>query len=283
VAGAIEILAVRGLAMVQDAGRPGWMHQGVPPGGFLVPELAARANLGAGNAVDAPLLEVFGGLTLTTRESSARVCTEDGVAREIAPGETFDVAPSPSLRVRYVAASGGLDVPPKLGGRGTLLVARLGGHEGRALAKGDRLPLGAATATSGPAREPAPLDLASAVRVLAGPDLTRFDAGALATLASGSFTVERSSDRAGTRLTGPRLCRRDTDTGRSSPMVRGAIQVPASEEPIVLGPDHPTTGGYPVIGVIVQADLGNLYGHPIGASVRFTVVSLDEARALVLA
>ena len=137
--------------------------------------------------------------------------------------------------------------------------------------------------TPGHAPEPAPLDVATAVRVVPGPDMARFDAGALATLGSGSFTVERSSDRTGTRLAGPALRRRDADTGRSSPMVRGAIQVPASGEPIVLGPDHPTTGGYPVIGVVARVDLGSFFARPIGASVRFTVVSLDEARALVLA
>ncbi len=284
---ALEILAVRGLATVQDAGRPGFMHAGVPPGGALVPELALRANRGAGNDEGAPLIEVFGGLTLTPRETGARLCTEDGLARDVAPGEAFVLAASPSLRVRYLAVRGGLDVPLVLGGRGTLPVAHLGGHEGRALARGDRIAVGGARPCPEPQSSLAALDLTSAVRVIAGPDLARFDAGARGALTRGRFTILASSDRTGVRLegrpvsadeNGSTLRRAVADVGHSAPMVRGAIQVPPSGEPIVLGPDHPTTGGYPVIAVVARADLGASFARPIGASVRFRVVTLDEVR-----
>jgi allophanate hydrolase subunit 2 len=77
------------------------------------------------------------------------------------------------------------------------------------------------------------------------------------------------SDRVGIRLEGPGLARVDDDTALSAPMMRGAIQVPASGEPIVLGPDHPTTGGYPVIATVVRADLGALSARQVGALVRF--------------
>lgn len=284
---ALEILAVRGLATIQDTGRPGFMHAGVPPGGALVPELALRANRGAGNDEGAPLIEVFGGLTLTPRETGARLCTEDGVARDVVPGEAFALPSSPSLRVRYVAVRGGLDVPLALGGHGTLLVAHLGGHDGRALARGDRIAVGGARPCSGPESTLAALDLTATVRVIAGPDLARFAPGARSAFTSGRFTILASSDRTGVRLercpvsadeNGSTLRRAVADVGHSAPMVRGAIQVPPSGEPIVLGPDHPTTGGYPVIAVVARADLGAFFARPVGASVRFRVVMLDEVR-----
>jgi 5-oxoprolinase (ATP-hydrolysing) subunit C len=281
--GVIEVVAVRGLSTVQDGGRPGWMHDGVPPGGALVPELAARANLAVGNPGDAPLIEVFGGLTLTVRGLVGPLSTEDGSARSVSPGEPLEIPPSRALGVRYVAVAGGLDIPLALGGRGTLRVANLGGHEGRALSRGDRISVGHATTLARPAPDLTTLDLSAAVRVVAGPDLTCFAPDALEALVRASFTVLASSDRAGTRLSGPELRRVGEDIGRSTPMVKGAIQVPASDQPIVLGPDHPTTGGYPVIAVVARADLGRFFARPIGAAVRFTRVALDEARALVLA
>ena len=97
-------------------------------------------------------------------------------------------------------------------------------------------------------------------------------------LVSGDFTVSPTSDRVGMRLRGPPLPQADTGSGLSGPMVRGAIQVPASGEPIVLGPDHPTLGGYPVLAVVIRADWGALASRRPGEAVRFVAVSVDEAR-----
>ena len=88
------------------------------------------------------------------------------------------------------------------------------------------------------------------------------------------YRVSMRSDRVGIRLEGPRLARIDDDTAVSAPMVRGAIQVPASGEPIVLGPDHPTTGGYPVLAVLARAELGRFHARPVGATVRFVCVGV---------
>jgi allophanate hydrolase subunit 2 len=273
----IEILSVRGLATVQDAGRPGRMHEGVPPGGALVPELAARANRAALNEDGAALLEVFGGLTLAPRNGSCEVATEDGATRRLAEDEALEIAPSKSLRVRYVAVRGGLSVPEVLGGRGTLLVARLGGHEGRALRRRDRIPFGIESGardrgslTNADARTP--LDFARAIRVLRGPDVERFAEEAFSLLVSHPFSILAASDRTGTRLGGPPLIRVDDDVGRSAPMVRGAVEVPSSGAPIVLGPDHPTTGGYPVLAIVASADLGLFFARHVGASVRFALL-----------
>jgi biotin-dependent carboxylase-like uncharacterized protein len=264
----IEVVAIAGLATVQDAGRPGHMHEGVPPGGALVPELLARANAGARNAPGEAAVEVIGALTIATR-GPLLLASDDGVSHPLSDGETWTIA-CRRARVRYLAIRGGIDVPCVLGGRGTLLVARLGGHEGRPLRKGDLLCVGDTPAWRH--APPAAPDLLKPVRVVLGPDLDRFPASTFETLLGSPFEVSARSDRVGLRLLGPTLRRRDDDPGDadvSRPMVRGAIQIPASGEAIVLGPDHPTTGGYPVLATAVRADMGALMARPVGSRVRF--------------
>jgi biotin-dependent carboxylase-like uncharacterized protein len=274
-AGWLDITSVAGPATVQDSGRPGQMHHGVPPGGPLVPELLAVANRAVGNPWGAAALETFGRLELRARGRTVRVAV-DGRAFTLEDGASLQVPAPESASVRYVAADGGLAVPEVLGGRGTLLVAQLGGHEGRVLRSGDALPLGEGGGTP-EAVEPA-LELEAAIRVTLGPDLERFEEATRALLLSSTFTVSPASDRVGMRLRGAVLSHGDAGTGISRPMARGAIQVPPSGEPIILGPDHPTTGGYPLIAAVIRADWGRLCARRPGATVRFQAVSADEAR-----
>jgi 5-oxoprolinase (ATP-hydrolysing) subunit C len=279
----IEVVAIAGLVTVQDAGRPGHMHEGVPPGGALVPELLAAANEAAGNRWDAAALEVFGSIAVVS-DAPLLVAADGEAARRLGAGETWSVA-SRGARVRYVAIRGGIEARDVLGGRGTLLAAGVGGHEGRPLRRGDRL---AATDSSAslqfgssarenkaePRRRPGAgrFDPGALVRVVPGPDSDRFAPGAIDVLVASEFEVSPHSDRTGVRLRGVSVARVDADTGVSGPMVRGAIQVPASGEPIVLGPDHPTTGGYPVVATVVSSDVGALMARSVGAKVRFSLV-----------
>jgi biotin-dependent carboxylase-like uncharacterized protein len=264
----LEVVALAGFGTVQDGGRPGRMHEGVPPGGPLVPELLARANAAVGNDYAEAAIELVGSMTLVS-DGPAVVSTCDGDAKHLVAGEPLAIAAARSGAPRYVAFRGGLDVPEVLGGHGTLLVAGLGGHEGRALRKGDRLRTRSQAERSLPL--PAPPDVEAPVLVVLGPDRARFSPGAIETLLGSAFAVHALRDRAGMRLSGPPLERVDGDTGFSAPMIRGAIQVPASGEAIVLGPDHPTTGGYPVIATVVRSCLGSLAARPPGAAVRFAV------------
>lgn len=262
---AVVVTRAASIATVQDGGRPGRMHEGVPVGGALVPELMARANAAVRNAPATAVIESFDTLTLEAH-GDVTIASDDGEAHTLAAGASLTIA-CDGARVRYVAVRGGVDVPEVLGGRGTLLVASLGGHEGRALRRGDRLRVGDAPAVD--ARLPEPPDLTAHVRVVPGPDRARFPDDALELLVSSSFVIEARSDRVGIRLSGPPLPRLGSDSGTSAPMVRGAIQVPPSGAPIVLGPDHPTTGGYPVLATVITADFGSLAARPPGARVRF--------------
>jgi biotin-dependent carboxylase-like uncharacterized protein len=275
---ALEILRIAGIATVQDGGRPGHMHEGVPPGGPLVPEHFWAANAAVGNPPDAPVVElVLGKMTVRAIGGGISLGTEAGDVVVLAPGAEHEVTVSSSLRVAYLAVEGGVSVPPALGGRGTLAVAGLGGFEGRGLRRGDRLAIGDAPRVAR-RKTSAPPALDQPVRVIAGPDQGRFASAALDVLTSSTFTILPSSDRVGTRLGGPPLPRRDDDDALSAPMVAGAIEVPGSGPPIVLGPDHPTTGGYPVLAVVIRVDRGRFAARPIGGTVRFVAVSLAEAR-----
>jgi len=263
----LRVIAVAGLATVQDAGRPGRMHEGIPPGGALAPQLLAMANAAARNHPGEPGVEVFGAITVAANEPLV-VAADGSPARWLRPGEPWSVTTG-GARVRYVAVRGGLEVLPVLGGRGTLLAAGVGGHQGRPLRRGDVLAIGTAPAEDAPG--PPPLDPETAIRVVAGPDVDRFATNALAVLLGSRFEVTVQSDRVGVRLRGAALLRAGDDAGLSGPMVRGAIQVPSAGDAIVLGPDHPTTGGYPVLATVLRADVGSLMARPIGAGIRFAL------------
>lgn len=249
---------------IQDLGRAGRMRDGVPPGGALIPELLVAANRSLGNDASAAAIEIpLSGARF--RADVPIVVSLDGSVKELAAGDEFDVRPS--IRVaRYVALPGGVDVPMVLGGRGTLLVAGFGGHEGRALRVGDVL-----RAVSGAPASASSVEIAydeeAPIRVVAGPDA--FDEVDLETLCGAPWSISPALDRVGTRLDGFRLTTRPADRRFAMPMVRGAIQVTGDGTPIVLGPDHPTTGGYPVIACVVTGDLGLFASHRPGAVIRF--------------
>ena len=258
------IARCQGLVTVQDLGRPGRMHEAIPAGGALVPALLVAANRRAGNADGAPAIEVLGRLTLRS-ESDLVVATDARAAAALRAGEELEVVSEPQ-RVAYVAPRGGIAAPLVLGGRGALVCAAIG----PILRAGDRL----VTADELDAQPRAPAVLRDApIRVIPGPDLDAFAADALATLASAPYRISPASDRIGTRLAGPALSRRAGFVERSRPMVRGAIEVPADGQPIVLGPEHPTTGGYPLIGVVAHDDLDRLCAIRLGGAVRFAIAA----------
>ena len=109
------------------------------------------------------------------------------------------------------------------------------------------------------------------IRVVPGPDADAFGSDALDILTRAPYRILPASNRVGTRLAGPALPRRAEYRERSRPMVIGALEVPRDGQPIVLGPEHPTTGGYPLVAVIASADLGRFHAIRLGGSVTFVV------------
>lgn len=264
----LEVTAVRAPALLVDRGRRGHMHEGIPHGGPLVRSTFASANAAVGNGPDACGVELYGAIDVVARGGSVTIADAHG-PRVLADGEPTTVAPAPSARVGYLAVSGGIDVPAFLGSRTTLLSAQRGGWNGRPLARGAFLAVGNGSTGASSGRSADTLAPDAPIAILAGPDV---DPTALAALLAATFTVAPASDRTGTRLLGPALPGSVHSAGdrRSAPMTRGAIELtPAGA--IVLGPDHPTTGGYPVIAVLRQEAQDSFFTRPLGATVRLTI------------
>lgn len=263
----IRVRQVAGLATVQDHGRIGFMHRGIPRGGALVCTLFDAANASVGNTLGSACIEVFGRLVVeAVRE--CEIGTDTGEVRSLRIGDTFTLATSEKHRVRYLALAGGIDVPIRLASRSTLLSARFGGHEGRALQRSDVL-----HALAGHAMSRRTVDtevLARAIRVVVGPDAHLFPATTFETFVRAEWILSPASNRMGTRLSGPALDSAEDHLRASMPMVMGAVEVPADGAPVVLGPEHPITGGYPLLAVVCADSLDAFFSRPISSVVRFT-------------
>jgi allophanate hydrolase subunit 2 len=259
----LAVVRALGLVTVQDLGRPGRMHEAVPPGGALVADRLIAANRAVRNPDDAPALEILGQLAVRA-ERPLRVATDTLAPRELPAGGELVVASEPR-RVAYLAVRGGLAAPLVLGGRGALLCAGLGGL----IRTGQRFDLAGLAEVAAPPPPDGAVAPDAPIRLIAGPDRASFATTALELLLASDYRILPSSDRVGTRLDGPALPRTGAPEA-SRPMVLGAIEVPRDGKPIVLGPEHPTTGGYPVIAVVARADLGRLFSIRLGGTVRFT-------------
>jgi biotin-dependent carboxylase-like uncharacterized protein len=276
----LHVLEASGLVTVQDRGRIGWAHLGVPRAGALDPEAAALANRVVGNPPEAAVLELTMARIAFRLESARWLAvtgapcglTIGGVARasgpaEYAPPGSTVVVEQPTAGVRsYLAIAGGIDVPPVLGSRSTDTLAWVGPPP---VASGVVLPLGTAVGDPQPLDTPRP-PAPGPVRVWPGPRLDWFAGDGLQRLCGAVYTVSGDSNRIGVRLAGPVLERTRAGELPSEGIVLGSIQVPPDGQPVVLMHDHPVTGGYPVIGVVDAADLGLLAQARPGETVRFT-------------
>ncbi len=296
--GALTILEAGPLTLIEDLGRPGLEHLGVCASGAADAGAARRANRLVGNPRAAAVLETLGGLRLraerdlvvahdgaesdaTIEPAPARGAAASAVTRVSAAtpwalraGEVLTIGhPRHGLRT-YLAVRGGIEVAPVLGSRSCDVLAMLG--PGR-LEAGQVLDLGRTTMPVGAPQAPWPGHGTSAtrVRLVVGPRDEEFGAAGMSALLGQDWTVSATSNRVGLRLQGARLERLVMGELPSEPMVPGAIQVPPSGEPVVLFRDHPVTGGYPVIGVVVPEDLDLLAQIRPGERLRLQSVDAD--------
>jgi len=275
----IEVLAVGTLALIQDRGRPGWAHLGVPRSGALDAPAAALANRLVGNdAGDAVLEVLLGGLAVVADAGvwvavTGAPCAVEVDGRPQAFGEAVWLPPGGILRLgtpqsglrSYLAFAGGIVVEAVLGSRAS---DTLGGLGPPPLRVGDRLPVGAAHGSPAAADTPRPLSRGP-LRVTPGPRATHVAGDAVALLCHTTYTVSPDSDRVGLRLMGDPLPLAREDELPSEGIVRGAVQVPSSGQPLVFLADHPTTGGYPVPAYVVDEDVDLVAQLRPGDAVRF--------------
>jgi biotin-dependent carboxylase-like uncharacterized protein len=265
----LEILRTGPLALIEDLGRPGLAHLGVSRSGAADRRSHALANRLVANPSDRATIEVtFGGLTARVRGGDVAIAVTGADTDPAVNGVPFGInsihyahdgqvlslgAPHAGLRT-YLAVRGGIDVAPVLGSRSYDVMSAIGPQP---LRPGDVLPVGEHTADF-PELDQAPVasfrDDVIELHVVPGPRddwLAEPDA-----LIHTDWVASHRSDRVGMRLAGEPLQHRWPDRQLPSEgATRGAIQVPPNGLPVILGPDHPVTGGYPVVGVVADDDI----------------------------
>lgn len=293
----LDIRQIGPMATVQDLGRNGLQHAGVSGSGPMDGPSFRIANALVGNAPTAAALEFAGVGGTFTVSSPVRFAVTggdvdirlDGVM--VHPWESFDLLPGMTLAVGalracvwgYLAMSGGIDTPPVLGSRSTHLRSGLGGHEGRRLQVGDRLPLGEATPSPNLALGKPWRRNARPIQVVSGPQDDYFSADVLQTLVTVPFTLSAQRDRMAQMLDGSAI---PADGGHdivSDGTCPGSIQVPASGKLIVLMAERQTSGGYPKIATVASVDLPRLAQVVSGRSIRFARISQAQAEDLLIA
>lgn len=278
----LVVVAPGVLTTIQDRGRPGYASMGVSRSGAFDTAAYEMGQRLLDNNPGAAALEVLlGGLTVQATAATRAVITGGLVqatagGRAVGYGEPFYLLPDEQLRLgyctrgirAYVSVAGGIDVPTVLGSRSADTLSGIGPGP---LAAGDVLSLGAALPPTRVAVAPLtpPIDGVVTLDALPGP---RADWLAEPDLA-GEWIVAPDSNRVGVRLTGHSWRRARDGEIPSEGVVQGAVQLPPDGRPVIFGPDHPTTGGYPIVGVLTDASCDLLAQVRPGQRLRFRAVA----------
>lgn len=303
---AVKVINPGLLTSVQDLGRPGYFHLGIPTSGAMDSYAMRAANLLVGNEEGAAGLEaVFVGpkleftqdsvVAVTGAEMPVRVDGQEHPgwsAIAVKAGQTlsFDYLKS-GARI-YIAIAGGIDVPVALGSRSTYPIGALGGFKGRAIAAGDELPVGkAGRAVNGASvpenlrrKSPMPVEL----RIVTGLYDHRVTKASLDRFFDEEWKVAPEADRMGYRFKGGtplEFVEREQPFGAGSDPSNivdscypyGSVQVPGGTEPIILHRDAVSGGGYFMIGTVISADMDLIGQLQPNTPSRFRRVTMDEA------
>lgn len=313
----ISVLKPGMLSTLQDSGRHGFQHFGVPVAGAMDAYSHRLANLLAGNKSDEATLEITlrGPRLRFERDALIALCGADFAAAidgthaaqakplRVLAGAMLDFGTVLTGCRAYLAVHGGFAVPAVMGSRSTYERAHIGGLHGRALREGDALPIGLSQASPYPllasALAASKLNFAAPrwavnqhleklartpqiIRIVAGRQWDAFAPAARDTLTSAEFRLAPDSDRMGCRLEGAALNVHGIEEMLSEAVSFGTIQVPRSGQPIVLMADRQTVGGYPKIAEVISVDLWLLAQLRPGERLRFELISLAQAQALYL-
>jgi antagonist of KipI len=311
----IRVIRAGLCSTVQDLGRSGFRHLGVPIGGAMDRVSHELANRLVGNLANAATIEMtltgdeieFADDTLIaitgaemTPVRSSKIAGTHPVAQQcpvIIPAGSRLCIQSARRGCRcYLAVAGGVDVPVIMDSRATVLRANFGGYEGRMLAAGDELTIGVPSESSRrilarlsalsetflPRWFARTTDLpnpdVATMRIVAATHTQWLTQSELARLSDSVFRVSTQSDRMGYRLDGLQLKLAQRQEILSEGTVPGTIQLPPSGHPILLMADCAPTGGYPRIGHVISADLGHAAQLRPGQSVKFAIVTVEQAQ-----
>ena len=291
----LRVISPGMLTTLQDLGRYGYAHLGVSASGSADSLSARISNRLLGNDDNAPVLEMtlvggdfeFGCDSFIALAGADFVATIDDVPVPVHEpvranaGAILRCGPARAGARCYLAVAGGFSVPPILGSTSTHLMSGIGGFAGRALRRGDMLPLRRAAA----ALQPRKLDHSLCqqlrprrnVRVTLGPQYDFFDEDRIQTLCSESYSVTENSNRVGLRLKGQPIEAIMEPKMLTEGAALGAIQIPPGGQPIILFVEHQTTGGYPKIANVISADLPSVGQLRPRDEIRFELVTMRQA------
>lgn len=280
---------------IQDAGRYGYQQFGVPPTGALDPYAYRVANLLLGNHENSAVLEttVMGPQLEVLSEADVAVTGAEALItlnnRAVGGWSTLRVRPGDILSIgqvrkgcrNYLAVTGGIDVPMVMGSRSCYVGAKIGGHEGRIMAKDDVIRRGEGALLKnmrGIRKEDIPVYSGECrLRAVAGPQDDFFDEG-MRVFFEAEFVVSSNANRMGYRLEGPKIFQKEgmPKSIISEPSLPGGVQIPPDCQPIILLVEQ-TVGGYTKIATVIGADLPVVAQAKPGDKIRFQKVDLESA------
>jgi biotin-dependent carboxylase-like uncharacterized protein len=293
-----SVLTPGGYTTIQDQGRMGYQHMGIPVTGALDDFAFHCANLLVGNSENSAVMEITvmgprleildeADLALTGAEIGVTLndeAIETWTTFRVKPGDILDIQQVKSGCRAYLAVNGGIDVPLVMGSRSTYVGGNIGGYHGRLLKTGDVLKCGQGKSLNGVRKMPPdmipsyPQELT--IRAIPGPQDDFFQDG-LGVIFQSDFMVSTKADRMGYRLQGPQV---KVHKGMpksiiSEPTMPGGVQVPPDEQPIILMVEQ-TVGGYTKIVTVISVDLPRVAQATPGDTIRFEKVSLETAHQL---
>jgi biotin-dependent carboxylase-like uncharacterized protein len=307
-----EVIEPGVFTTIQDLGRRGYFASGIPPSGAMDRFALRMGNLLVQNPQEEAGIEMTAiGLkvrildetviALTGAEFDARINggpVPNWQTLHVGPGDILSMGRYKTWWRCYLSVAGGIDVPPVLGSKSTYTLGGLGGLRGRVLKKGDVLETGIPRAPleslkgrrAKDAVLPVPGD-EKELRVVLGPQDDHVKEESIEVFLESPYRVSHNSNRVGYRFEGPQLFFKERERSRdagSDPSnivddgnAIGAIQIPGGTEPICLGPDGVTMGGYVKIACLIAADMDRMAQLALREQVRFRGVSVDEARYIL--
>lgn len=289
----LVVASIGPASSVQDGGRPGSQRYGLTSGGAMDRLSLAAANTLVGNEALAAAIEIGPfGAAFTARDGAVRIALAGssrnadiggrGVAWDssmtLADGETVTLGFARGGSFSYLAIEGGIAGEPMFGSLAVNARAGLGSPYPRPLQAGDELHVKAASGAA-ECRIDLPAAANGQIRVVMGPQDDEFSDEAKALFLGSDWKISATSDRMGYRLEGAVIPHLHGHNIVSDGTVNGSVQVPGNGQPIVLMPDHGTTGGYPKIATVITADFGRLAQTPAGHGFRFKAIGMAEAQA----
>ena len=283
----------------QDKGRFHMQHLGVTPGGCMDLDLFSIANALVGNSLNEGVLEfAYQGPLLKLIKGRTKIAITGNVLFQIIKsnqetingecnrtyaldeGDQIDILATKQSAYGYMALEGGFDIKPFCKSVSILSRAQIGPNEGQKIKINDKINIKISSKNKKDFLTEFPKKNKSTIRILKGPQFDYFSKDSQKEFFSKNYKITNLTDRMGMRLEGSIIKNIVNTNIRSEGITKGAIQVPADGQPIILLTDHPTIGGYPKIANVISADYDLLIQKIPGEKISFKCVELQEAEKI---